>query len=138
MAGCVIDGFDDFRRELAKLPAELQAEASPIVHDTAEEMAEDVRAGYAVGDTGNLWKGIRIQHEGPLASRVRTTAPHAHLYEFGTVTRRTKSSGANRGQMPGKPVFISAAIRARYRMIQRLDAEVMQKARPALGEGTLG
>lgn len=138
MASVVIDGFDDFRRELAKLPADLQAEASPIVHESAEAMAEDLRAGYAVGETGNLWKGVRVDHEGPLASRTRSTAKHAHLYEFGTVTRATKRTGANRGKMPAKPVFIPAAIKNRDRMLKRLDSEIMRKPRPNLGEGSLG
>lgn len=138
MASVVIAGFDDFRKALRQLPAFLQAEAAPIVKESAEAMAEDLRAGYAVGETGNLWKGIRVIHEGFLASRVRSMARHAHLYEFGTVTRSTKRTGANRGKMPAKPVFIPAAIKNRDRMLKRLEVEIMQKARPELGEGTLG
>ena len=93
--------------------------------DTAERMAFSVRQRYPRGRTGTLRDRVVVEQLHPssgasLRWKVRSKAPHAHLYERGTVNRRTASTGANRGRMAAHPIFIPEAIRHRTVMVHRL------------------
>ena len=127
-----IKGIDDLKRALADLPPQLKGEATVIVLDNAHAAAADIKGQYPKGLTGNLQKGVkvRVQEVGPLsvAAQVRNTAPHAHLWEFGTEARHTKL-GWNRGVMkrPPAPVFIPTMIRYRNVMYEKLAAIIEAK-----------
>jgi hypothetical protein len=127
-----IKGIDDLKRALADLPPQLKGDATVIVLDSAHSAAADIRSQYPKGLTGNLQKGVkvRVQEVGPLsvAAQVRNTAPHAHLWEFGTEARHTKL-GWNRGVMkrPPAPVFIPTMIRYRNVMYEKLAAIIEAK-----------
>ena len=64
--------------------------------------------------TGNLRRAIknygpRARKDWPVAWKLKVDAPHAHLLEFGTEERKTKS-GASRGRIePGKFAFLRQA-----------------------------
>lgn len=125
------EGMDDFRQGLRHLPAELAAKAGQVVQATARQVHDEVQANYPRGKTGNLKSGVRVTLEGSaIFARgiVKSTAPHAHLFEYGTTRRQTRS-GANRGVMPkGQPdelVGIRAS-RARKRMVEQLIAIVQE------------
>jgi len=126
-----ITGIDDLKRALADLPPQLKGESTVIVLDNAHAAA-DIRSQYPKGLTGNLQKGVkvRVQEVGPLsvAAQVRSGAPHAHLWEFGTEARHTKL-GWNRGVMkrPPAPVFIPTMIKYRRLMYEKLAAIIEAK-----------
>jgi hypothetical protein len=124
-ASLTLDGLEELRRELAALPTTWRAAAEEVVRGTAEEMARDVRAAYNQRwkeHTGNLTKDIRVEKVGPISYVVVNRARHAHLLEFGTVTRYRHDTGANRGRIDGRPVFIPLAVKYRRRMFERLKA----------------
>jgi len=89
----------------------LNKAAKPIL-DAAKTAAPD-------GPTGNLKESIVVSRKVTDSARptkikngvgvyVRTTAPHAHLVEFGTGPRHKKSTGQYVGEMPPNP-FMSEA-----------------------------
>ena len=110
---------------MAALLADLQAlgptvsrEAGNIIQATTNSMALDVKSSYP-SDDGDLRKGVVIDDRGPLVKRVRSRAKHAHIFERGTVRRRTHT-GADRGTMPPGNVFVPRAIKWRARMVDQL------------------
>jgi hypothetical protein len=121
-----IDGLDDLRALLRRLPAELRDEATGIVQGSANAAAEEIRAAYP-DRTGNLRDHVFVSTtvEGTfgVGARVRNTAKHAWLFENGTQTRQT-ALGANRGAMPAGNVFIPRVIRHRTEMMRALRAMV--------------
>ena len=123
-------GLDELRAALLKLPADLTQLATAIVEQAADGAADEIRAAYPEGETGNLKKGVRVRTEqgrAPYTVRkvVRSTAPHATLFETGTQTRQTKK-GANRGFMPGANIFVPVVVRRRREMDEDLIAVVEQ------------
>jgi len=123
-------GLDELRAALLRLPADLTELAAAIVSQAADGAAEEIRAAYPEGDTGNLRKGVRVgtargQRDFSVARVVRSTAPHAHLFESGTQTRQT-TLGYNRGFMPGANIFVPVVTRRRRDMEEDLIAVVEQ------------
>ncbi len=114
------NGMDQLIRDLEELPEALKGETAKILEGAANGMAAAVRQQYPF-KTGNLVRHVVIVRDDPLRVRVRNTAKHAHLYEYGTVRRQTNSTGANRGTMPARPVFVPAAVRHRKRMLEDLQ-----------------
>jgi HK97 gp10 family phage protein len=120
-----IAGLEALIRSLEALPGEIKAAAAEIVDDTAEEMAADVIQRYPKRE-GRLRAGVVIDRSATSALRVkvRTKAPHAHLYEYGTVQRFHARNGKSVGTMPAQPTFIPAAQRHRRRMVEKLTNTV--------------
>ncbi|MGE0460901.1 MAG: HK97 gp10 family phage protein [Vicinamibacterales bacterium] len=120
-------GMADLIADLGRMGEDVQREAAGVVRSTAELMQAEVVRDYDEAD-GDLRRGVVVEPgrgvSADLALRwkVRSKAPHAHLYEFGTVQRFTAGTGANRGTMPAAPTFVPAAVRARARMVDRLTA----------------
>lgn len=132
MAQDGFSGMADLIADLGRL-AEVPEEAAGIVRTTAELMEAEVVQAYPAHE-GELRRRVVREELGPLRWKVRSKAPHAHLYEYGTVQRFTAGRGANRGTMPAKPTFIPAAVRARTRMVDRLtDLVKRQKVRGMTG-----
>jgi hypothetical protein len=57
------------------------------------------------------------------SAQVRSNAPHAHFFEYGTQARQT-DLGYNRGPMPGKNVLVPIVQRRRLRMYDALAGMV--------------
>jgi hypothetical protein len=120
-------GLEDFRTILRNIPKALHSEAIPIVDHATEATANQLLLNYPVGDTGNLRAGVRVEkhHEGGgVYDQVRSTSPHAHLWEFGTENRET-AKGWKRGHVTpardkGRETLIGIAIRNRERMDREL------------------
>jgi hypothetical protein len=97
-----VTGLAELRAALVQLPDKIEQQANDEVKRTMNEAAAALVASYPEGDTGNLRKGVkkrfRINRRGFATGTVRSEAPHAHLWEFGTVNRRTEK-GWNRGRM---------------------------------------
>lgn len=87
-----LSGFRELRDELATLPDAARDRAAPIEADHARRAQAAVIAEYP-HVTGALRAGVHIvaRHtRSPVAVlyTLTTSAPHAHLYEFGTVHTR--------------------------------------------------
>ena len=128
-----IDGLSEFREALRQLPYELREEAGAIVLAIAEQAGQQIPAAYPQGPTGNLKRRVTVTKEPSSAFGVRAVvksrAPHASIFEFGTGPRQNRA-GANRGVMPPAPhdqAFIPIAIQARRRMVQAL-IQMLQRA----------
>ena len=90
----IVLNLNEWRDELAAEPAALASAAEPIVHTAADEAAKAIADRYPVGPTGNLKRGVKVGHPptGPATTKysVISSAPHAHLYEYGTHVARAK------------------------------------------------
>lgn len=118
-ASLELGGLKELRDALSDMPEQLKAEFGPVVMAHAEGMAADLKATYHKTD-GVLADRVVVEpgRTSPLLAKVRTKAPHAHLYEYGTVRRFTKGTGAFRGVMPAQPTFVPAAVRWRDRLVR--------------------
>lgn len=121
-----LEGMNALRDALRQLPEDLATEAAGIVSGYANEAQRQIASGYPQGPTGNLRRGVRVIHNAgrrvSTTSIVKSTAPHAWIFENGTANRVT-NRGANRGRMP-KPLdaerMLPKVIRLRARMVQEL------------------
>jgi len=120
-------GLDELKAALLTLPADLTELAAAIVEESADRAAAEIKSLYPEGDTGNLRKGVRVGSKpaGQYAVKrvVRSSAPHAALFETGTQTRQT-SLGYNRGFMPGANIFVPVVMKYRREMFEDLVAIV--------------
>ena len=125
-------GLQEFKNQLRNLPKELTAEAGQIVLAAADGAKRETIAAYPSGlsskNPGALKRGVsmtarrNVISSGGAGAVVRSSAPHAHLFEKGTGVRRT-DKGWNRGKMPEAPVsqqMIPIMIRARRQMHVKL------------------
>jgi len=82
-------GLDEWKANLEREPVALATAAEPPVTSAADAAADELRAAYPRGETGNLRGQVRVDRdasENPAvaAAVVVSGAPHAHLYEDGT------------------------------------------------------
>jgi len=126
-----IAGLDDLKKALRALPAELADDAAGLVRSHALNAAGAIRAGYA-RRTGNLQAGVYATDLGvgtKFGARwiVRSRAPHAYIYEYGTQARHyftPKGAKHATGIMPAAPAgraFIPRMIEARRRLYAELE-----------------
>ena len=124
-------GLTELRNALRVLPETLTDDAEAIVRAHADLAEAQVIQRYPVGPTGHLRGRVYVSQAGTGTSTtatLRSAAPHAHLYERGTKTRRTRR-GANRGRMPRasrETAFVPAVIPIRARMVRALIDLVRQ------------
>lgn len=121
-------GLEDLKRELRNLPEALRAEALTYVHEATDGSAAELKVAYperTYGRSdrrGSLKHGVRVEYPSSLVAVGKVkTAPHAHLYEFGTQLRHT-ARGANRGAEPPHPTAIPIYTRHRRQMYEQLLA----------------
>lgn len=134
-------GFDEFLRFLAGLPEEVQAEARAIVREETLGAAQEIEQAYpertygSPKNRGTLKRRVKVEFPSSQVAVgiVRSQAPHADLYEFGTAQRRTKT-GANRGSGSPHPVTVPIARRRREQMAARLREMVARKGFEVSGE----
>jgi hypothetical protein len=132
----VFAGLSELKSDLQHLPETLVGEGVHLVEGAANATAVDVKRDYPVV-TGNLRDHVvvdPVQHSaGGVRATVRSTARHAHLFEYGTQARHT-SIGANRGAMPPGHIFVPAAQRQRRVMVQQLIELVRSQGLQVHGE----
>lgn len=118
-------GLSELRAVLRQLPEETAQEANVIAFAHAQLAKQQIQAAYPQGKTGNLRHGVTVTRADQRFSAraiVRSRAKHAHLFEYGTKTRKTKA-GWNRGRMPEAPptqAMIPIVIRQRRAMVRAL------------------
>jgi hypothetical protein len=127
----VFDGLAELREDLRTLPARLAGEGSGIVQTAANDAAQWIRDRYGAHRvTGTLQSGVKVTTKsvGQFGAGmvVRSTAPHAHLFEYGTEARHyvTKAGKEHKtGAVPRHPpswVFIPVVMQKRREMYERL------------------
>jgi hypothetical protein len=136
-------GMKELMVALKRLPQELTELGSAIVQESAERAAAEVKAAYPVGpgdddyEGGNLRKGVRVGQKRTgkyaLGWTVRSTAPHAYMFETGTQVRYNISRNqqllkkpAHRGFMPGSNIFVPIMVARRREMYEDLTALLEQ------------
>jgi hypothetical protein len=95
-----LDGFPEFTELLGALPAGLTDASRPVVQQAADQTQAETIAGYP--GKGHMRAGVVQAEESgdaTFAVLVRSTAPEAHLWEYGTENRHTQQ-GWNRGAEP--------------------------------------
>lgn len=128
-------GLRELEAELTALPTSLQREADHIAEGAANGAATEIRSAYGAHvHSGNLQSHVLVEKL-PEGNRVRITARHAKLFEYGTAARETKKTHANRGTMPAGNIAIPIMIRTRRQMfldiiamVQRYGLTVRQRA----------
>jgi hypothetical protein len=117
-------GLDELRDQMRRLADDLgsQGAAAAIVRRATDGTAQDLRAAYEQHrHTGTLASRVRTRYPRPLVGVVSSAAPHANIFEKGTVERHTRS-GANRGRMPAARILGAIAVRHRREMNAELAA----------------
>lgn len=111
-----ITGLDDLKKAIAGFGAECTDEAQALAEQSAASARDQIVSAYPQGPTGNLKRGVRIVRAKGDGHRalgiVKSTAPHAHLYEYGS--RR----------QPARPVVGEVASRVRRQFHRDLIAMV--------------
>jgi hypothetical protein len=123
-------GLTEFLQEFGSIPKDLHNEGMEIVKEETEGAAVEIAQQYGQHQaTGRLARSVRTFYPSAsiLVGIVRSVAPHAHLFEFGTKQRRN-AKGANRGTMPkaNPEITVPIARRRRGRMSRRL-VELLQR-----------
>ena len=123
-----LDGLEELRQELLKLPYELTQEAAErIAFRTA--VANTQIGGRYAQRSGRLRRGLRVKVEIDGASVVGTvtnTSKLAYIYENGTQARHT-DTGALRGAMPPGHAFIPIMAQQRRLLYAELK-EIVARA----------
>lgn len=122
-----ITGLSELIHAITSAPEEIREEARGIIRDTTEAAARDIAQGYPE-KTGRLRRRVKTAYPSSdiVVGIVQSSAPHSHLYEWGTAQRKT-DSGANRGRMPEKNVTPPIARRHRDAMFGRLAAMLRRR-----------
>jgi hypothetical protein len=126
-----LNGLADLMAALRKLPADLAQEAADLIDDTVEITASSLIQSYPLGDTGNLRKGVKkkiTRSQFGAVGEVKSTSPHAHLWEFGTQNRQTRQ-GWNRGKL--KAQYNRGLVGISLRERKKLNAKLIDLVRKA-------
>jgi len=138
------DGLEELKTAMRNLPPRLAGEADGIVTRAAEMAATEIRGRYPE-KTGNLRRGVRVTRKlagSRAAAILQNTAPHALIYEAGTVARHytgTDKLGrryqmGSRGSMPPGHVFWPVYYARRRAMYGELKALLMREGLVVTGE----
>lgn len=139
------DGLDEMAAQLFRLPIDLREGGERLTQSHAATFAARLAATYPLGSAGRVYRsrrakrgklivpgglkrGVRLitrpsRHPFGALAIVESAAPHAWIFENGTVVRQTRAM-ANRGAMPRGHVFIPMAQRQR----RLLEADLMRLA----------
>jgi Bacteriophage HK97-gp10, putative tail-component len=126
------DGLKELKQVLRSLPDDLAKEAGRYVQFHAQAAAGAVRRGYP-RVTGNLQDGVVVEQTdgGRYGAKaiVKSKAPHAYIYEFGTEARHYYTSTGTKksvGRMPAGHVFIPRVQEQRRRLMDDLSEMVIR------------
>jgi hypothetical protein len=119
-------GLEELRQALRDLPADLVAEASPLVTHAARNAEGAIRASYP-SITGDLRNGLEVEILSPgrfaAGAIVRNRSKYASWYEYGTAARHYFTKRGKRkavGAMPAGKRFVPRIEEYRRRMYEDL------------------
>jgi hypothetical protein len=122
-----LDGFSEFYEALGAIPAGLTDASRPFVQKAADGTEAETVAGYPAGK-GQMRAGVKqaedVHEDGKFAIAVRSTAPEAHLWEYGTENRTTQK-GWNRGAAPAHRSQSLLAIAESHRQAMNVELAAM-------------
>lgn len=121
-----IAALHEWSEDLLREFAQELAEERPLLQEDLRQAAPIAADAHHGHPPGTLRKGIRVTQERQgygLALRARSTAPHAHLVERGTV------------KMAARPTFVPTVIRTRGKFNRRAKS-ILERPRPRVGEGS--
>lgn len=130
-ASLTLTGMRELLTQMEQLPVGLEAAAGTVVRASAYGAANELRSALALGPTGNLRRGVRVERLDVSRYRVISGAPHAFINEEGTGPRQTKG-GANRGRSPASKTVARVASDQRRAMngeLQRVFLQVLGRLR---------
>lgn len=119
-------------KALASSSEAIKASAGQIVERWSQAAAGAMRGAVPLGQQKrrkgpHLRDTVKVTPRGPLAYQVAARAPHAHLWEAGTVTRFHRRSGKSVGRMPAANRLIPIAMSHRGRMLAELERTIPNK-----------
>ena len=116
------DGLDALRAMLKGMPMILAPQVKALANAHAGAAASTLRAAYPIGPTGNLRAGVRLDQraaKGGSATVLVSAAPHAWIFERGTVRGAGgNQSGRQRGNRSNRG-FMKASMRSRRSSARR-------------------
>lgn len=124
-----LEGFEELIQQLTDAPREIRDEGFVILKEETEGAAVEIASAFAAhSKTGTLAKRVKTSYpaESVLIGIVQSTAPHAHLFEWGT-RQRQNAAGANRGVMPATKTTPQIAQKRRERMFRRLREMLIRR-----------
>lgn len=130
-----IEGLEELRQQLQKLPAVLADKAQQRIVSAAQLANSRIRNGYPVR-TGNLRNHVyvSVRRTGvAVVATVKNTAKHAYIFENGTQARHT-DLGASRGSMPPGHVFIPVVAQERRAMYEDLKEIISEEGLEVSGD----
>ena len=131
-------GGDRFVADASQWLMRLRHEIASASRKRAAEIASRTLSYYPHGVTGNLRKGLRVREvtsdNYQVQEQIKSRAPHAHLWEWGTKARHTRK-GWNRGVMGKARVgMVPIAIQERAKLMRAIRA-ILSSPESALGPG---
>lgn len=100
-----IDGLDELREQLRRLPGDLAQEAGDIIATISAQAAQDIRTAYPEGPTGNLRLQVTREMNRSkfgVSAIVKSNAKHAWIFNFGTKPRYTTGKTTERNTRLGR------------------------------------
>ncbi len=135
-----VEGLDDVNALLKKLPENLGRKAANTAVRAASSTIRKAIRDRIRDNTGNLRRSIKVRKEkdqvGSTRFTVLSTAPHAHLVEYGTSPHLIKAGEKKSGKsvsQTGKKT-LSDGSRIFGRTVQHPGAQAKPFFRPAIDE----
>lgn len=98
-------GFDDYKKAAAKIIQDYPEKGAEFLNTQGKNLARKVRSRTVKGPTGKLkksWRKTKPKNKrGEIICEVKSTSPHAHLYEYGHNIKNQKD-GPVLGFVPGR------------------------------------
>ena len=129
----------DLQKAMESASDDIKREMGGLIDHAAHSMLNRVQQRFPAGKTGNLRAMVYVTQPKSFtttstgvsvpARRVRSTAPHIHIWQEGTRERFDATRGnARRGRMPvGGKVFETAASEVRANMLRRAQDMLNRK-----------
>lgn len=117
-------------KAIAQASAEMQQQAAAVVERASAGTAAAWKGLIPIGPRGtksqankgpHLRNTVKVTKKRDLAYQVRAAAPHAHLWEFPTVSRFHKRTGKGVGRIKGARQLVPSAQEHRRRMRAELE-----------------
>lgn len=127
-----LDGMDSLERKLKKLPQKIHKNIlRSAIQAGASALAKRIKAATPV-DTGTLRKSIKAKRKRgkptEIQSDVVSTAPHAHLIEFGHALKKGRGDKQTTiGHVPANPFFRNTLDQSRGEIVREITKKIVDR-----------